>query len=888
MTYESPGVVRQGHGRPRQQRKTNNDTPWLIRIATVALLWPALGQAAPVFNPAFLAGDSGAVADLTPIEQGAVIPPGRYRVMVYVNQHYLASYDLTFAPLSTLRRDEPRYLPLLMDAGDMDVCLPASVVGQFGLREDVWPAAGMSATPCVPLKQYVPEAGGSFEAGHQRLDITLPQASLAHRPRGYVSPQEWDDGINAAMVSYSFNGAHQRGDYRYDDYFLTLQNRINVGALRFHDDMTWRHGRSGSQWTHIKTFMEMPLPAWESDLVVGESFSPADVFDGLGFKGIQLASDDSALPDSRRGYAPTVRGIARSNARVTVRQNGYVVYESSVAPGPFEITDLYPASSSGDLTVSVQENDGETHSFIIPYSAVPILQRQGRIKYAVTAGRFRGNTDQSSPTFGQASLIYGLPHGMTVFGGGQYADRYRALALGWGQNMGEFGAFSVSGTQAHSELVDGSEHSGQSWSFLYSKSLNELGTTFQLLGYRYSSKGFYTLDQTANRHMSGGVVLDDEQRRERDPAWVADALDYYNLHHSRRSRVQLSISQRIPGAGTLFISGSEEAYWHMERKNRLWQAGYSDSVGSLNYSLAFSDSRSAWNARDNQLYTVSLSYPIGRLGGRPGDSSPWLSWTTTRDDDGRMNHSAILSGTALADNNLGYSVRQSYANQGNGYNGGVSLDYHGALAESQLGYSYDRDSRQISYVLRGSAVAHRDGLTLGRQLGDANILVKAPGAQHVKIEGNSGLATDSRGYAIVPYASLYRRNRVALDINTLHNNVELTDAVTHVVPTRGALVRAEFDVHTGMRSLITLRQPGGQPVPFGATVTLLPRRSDPRTVSEGIVDDHSQAYMAGLPLRGRLLVRWGDAEAQQCHIDYLLTESVLEDPLTYITSECAP
>lgn len=893
MAHEPSGALQQDRERQRQSRKMNKQWMRYLPVGLAVWLGSTLTQAAPSFNPAFLTGDDSAVADLTPIEQGAAFPPGRYRVMLYVNQHFLAARDLTFSSLTALRNSDPRYVPLLQDVGEMDVCLPASLVMQLGLRDDIVPSGDpvssykAPSVECLSLRQYVPDASGRFDVGNQRLDITLPQAALAHQPRGYVSPQEWDDGINAAMVSYSFNGAHQRGDYRYNDYFLNVQGRINLGALRFHDDMTWRHGRSGSQWTHIKTFMEVPLPRLEGDLLVGESFSSADVFDGLGFKGVQLASDDSALPDSRRGYAPTVRGIARSNARVTVRQNGYVVYESSVAPGPFEITDLYPASNSGDLTVSVQESDGDVRSFVIPYSAVPILQREGRLKYAVTAGRLRGNTDQDSPSFGQATLIYGLPYGMTVFGGGQYADRYHAMALGWGQNMGALGALSVSGTQANSELVDGSHHNGQSWSFLYSKSLNELGTTFQLLGYRYSSKGFYTLDQTANRHMSGGVVLDDEQRRERDPAWVADALDYYNLHHSRRSRLQLSVSQRIPGAGTLFVSGSEDAYWYMSRKNRLWQAGYSDSIGSLNYSLAFSDSRSAWSTQDNRLYTVSLSYPIGHLGGKPSISSPWLSWTTTRDDDGRMNQSAILTGTALADNNLGYSVRQSYANQGVGYNGGVSLDYHGAMAESQLGYSYDRDNRQLSYVMRGSVVAHRDGFTLGRQLGDANILVKAPGAKYVKIEDNSGLHTDGRGYAIVPYATLYRHNRVALDINTLRNNVELENPVTQVVPTRGALVRAEFDVRTGMRSLITTRQPNGQAIPFGATVTLVPRRGDPRTVTDGIVDDHSQAYMAGLPQRGRLLVRWGEGAAQ-CHIDYLLPDAVLDDPLTYISSECLP
>lgn len=879
-------------GQGSQRLLCKKNTLWFHRTTVTLFLLllfrPSFVQAAPSFNPAFLAGDDGAVADLAPIEQGADLPPGRYRVMLYVNRHFLMAHDLDVMPITALRQADPHYLPLMPAEGGLDVCLPAPLVSQMGIKASLLSLHDVSASQCISLRQHIAAVGAHLDAGNQRLDITLPQAALTQQPRGYVAPQEWDDGINAAMVSYSFNGAHQHGDYHYNDYFLSLQGRVNIGRMRFHDDVTWRHSRSGSQWTHIKTFVEVPLPQWESDLVAGESFSTADVFDGLGFKGVQLASDDSVLPDSQRGYAPTVRGIARTNARVFVRQNGFVIYENTIAPGPFEITDLYPASSSGDLSVSVQESDGETHTFVVPYSAVPILQREGHFRYAITAGQLRGHVDQDSPSFGQGTLIYGLPYGMTIFGGSQYADRYQAWALGWGQNMGILGAVSINGTQARSELVDGSHHNGQSWSLLYSKSLNELGTTFQLLGYRYSSKGFYTLDQTANRHMSGGAIMDEDAQRERAPAWENNALEYYNLHHSRRSRLQLSVSQRIPGAGTLFVSGSEEAYWAMSHKSRLWQAGYSDSIGALNYSLALSDSRSAWSEKNNRLYTVSLSYPLSHLGGKTSTSSPWLSWTTARDNTGRMNHSASLTGTALANNNLGYSVRQSYSNQSAGHNGGVSLDYHGAQAESQWGYSYDDDNRQLSYVMRGSVVAHRDGITLGRQLGDANILIKAPGASHVEIEDNSGLHTDNRGYAIVPYATLYRRNRVAIDINTLPNNVEVEDAVAQAVPTRGALVQTEFAVRTGVRSLVTLRQPNGHLIPFGATVTLVLRRSDPRSVTDGIVDDHSQAYMAGLPLRGRLLVRWGKENTQQCHVDYALSDAVLDDPLTYITSECAP
>ncbi|MDF9334413.1 fimbria/pilus outer membrane usher protein [Escherichia coli] len=77
------------------------------------------------------------------------------------------------------------------------------------------------------------------------------------------------------------------------------------------------------------------------------------------------------------------------------------------------------------------------------------------------------------------------------------------LCLDPGFNLGDFGAISFDATQAKSTLADQSEHKGQSYRFLYAKTLNQLGTNFQLMGYRYSTSGFYTLSDTMYKHMDG-------------------------------------------------------------------------------------------------------------------------------------------------------------------------------------------------------------------------------------------------------------------------------------------------------------------------------------------------------------------------------------------------
>src|SRR5256885_9527612 len=108
--------------------------------------------------------------------------------------------------------------------------------------------------------------------------------------------------------------------------------------------------------------------------------------DSTSFRGIRLNSDDRMLPDSQRGYAPLVRGVANTNARVTITQNGIKLYETTVAPGAFVINDLYPTGYGGDLQVSITEANGAVRSFAVPYAAVPLSLREGQDRYSLTAG----------------------------------------------------------------------------------------------------------------------------------------------------------------------------------------------------------------------------------------------------------------------------------------------------------------------------------------------------------------------------------------------------------------------------------------------------------------------------------------------------------------------
>ena len=89
--------------------------------------------------------------------------------------------------------------------------------------------------------------------------------------------------------------------------------------------------------------------------------------------------------------------------------------------------------------------------------------------------------------------------------------------------------------------------------------------------------------------------------------------------------------------------------------------------------------------------------------------------------------------------------------------------------------------------------------TLSQPLGETNVLIKAPGANNVDVQRGTGISTDWRGYAVVPYATEYRRNNISLDPMSMNMHTELDITSTEVILGKGALVRAEFAAHIGIR-----------------------------------------------------------------------------------------
>ncbi|MGO4743008.1 fimbria/pilus outer membrane usher protein [Serratia quinivorans] len=810
---------------------------WLIALALTGTL-PV--QARDYFNPALLEldGPQQGVGSLATFEENGSQLPGDYQVDILINDRQVDSRMLRFTAGA--------------DGQGLQPCLSVADLAGYGVRVAQFPALGTPDAACADLTA-IPQAGARLLFDSQQLLLSIPQAALDRQPRGYVPPAQWDEGITALILNYSLSGDNStadnggRGAGNSDSQYANLRPGLNAGPWRLRNYTTWRRSSDGQdRWDTVYTYAQRDLIGLRSQLTLGDSSAPAEVFDAVPFRGLQLASDDEMLPDSLRGYAPVVRGIARTQAEVVVRQNGYEIYRAFVAPGAFVISDMYPTGGSGDLQVTVKEADGSEQHLVVPFASLPVLQREGRLKYSLTGGQYRSydrNVDKS--WLMQGTAIYGLPWNTTLYGGMQAAQHYQSAALGVGNNLGDWGALSLDVTQSRSQPKDRASATGQSWRARYSKNLVQTGTNFAIAGYRYSTAGFYSLTE----------VLDGWRTADA-PLW---------LNERRRNRAELSMNQQLgPSAGTLSFSAVREDYWNSDRSLASLGLGYSNSWRGISYGVNWSYNRNTQGATrsNDQQIALNINVPLNLW----DTNSAWVNYSLNNTQGGATSHNLGLSGVALRDNSLNWGVQQTYATRGQGYGGNANLNYRGTYGEVATGYAYDRNTRRLNYGLNGSVVAHRNGVTFGQPLGETAVLVAAPGAAGASIANQTGVRTDWRGYALVPYLSPYRRSEVALNAGTLADDVDLPQSSQRVTPTRGAIVRADFRPRIGARMLMTLTQANGQPVPFGATVS----DADPQAMQGSIVGDGGQVYLSGVAQRGSLRVKWGNGRGGRCRVNYQL------------------
>ncbi|RZT41253.1 fimbria/pilus outer membrane usher protein [Cupriavidus agavae] len=812
-----------------------------------ARLWWALASLLPAatalaqdnaeiqFHEELLRRSGGNRIDVTPFSRANAIVPGDYVTDIFVNGEWSGRETVRF------------------EAGSAGVapCITRSLATRMKLDlEALSPQgravlAGTGDGTCTPLAAVASDAGWSFNVNDLRLNLSVPQALLRRTPQGYVPPEFWDAGIPSATAGYTFNSYHTTGSYGGTTSFLGIDAGVNVGSwhLRQRSSMTWMPAdRGGYDYQNIATYLQHDIPSWRSQLTLGDAFTDGAIFDSYSIRGLNLSSDDRMLPDSYRGYAPVVRGVARSNARVTITQNGNRLRETTVAPGPFEINDLYATGYGGELLVTVTEADGSSHTFTVPYASVVQLLRPGISRYSFTAGEYRNSRVTQSEKLMQATFQHGLSNLITGYGGLVYANSYQAGLVGMALNS-PVGAFALDITQAHADVPGSADNTGQSYRASYSNVVPSTRTNITVAAYRYASSGFWQM---------GDAFL---------------ARSYANAENGpvvlrRRNQFQLTVNQRLPdGWGSLYATGSSLSYWDREGTANQFQIGY-NNVARLfrlpfTYNLAASRLIDGTTGRLSTQVFAGFTVPLGR-----SPRAPMLSFGYTEDSANGDSQQLLVTGTALADSSLSYGIGGTRSNDT--ATGSGNVQYRSPYATLSASASAGEHTSQFSVGLQGALVAHSGGVTLANYVADTVAVVEAKSARGAHILNVPGVRVDRFGYAVVPYLVPYGLNTIEIDPRGMPADMEFRATSTQVVPRANSVVKVRFETLTGRSAIVVSRAPDGSALPFGATV------SNEAGVDVGIVGQGGRIFVRGVEDSGRLVVRWGAPGLRQCQISYAL------------------
>jgi len=789
-----------------------------------------LSDMAP-FDPALLRFP----VDVHQYAQADTILPGTYRVDLHLNGQWKGRMDVRFAPEGEGDAVQPCFDRRLLDTLGFD--LERLRPNAQSLAQD----EGVSL--CISMAELFEATRTDYDHTALRLNVSAPQSVLRRSARGYVDPSLWDAGVTAATLQYRYNGWYRQSfGNEQTSHYLNYNAGVNAGAwrLRYSAAATHTSGH-GSQYRSNVLYAERAWPEMDGRLVAGQTFTDGQIFSPLVFTGLLLESDERMRPDSQRGFAPVIRGIAQTNARVRITQLGALLYETTVPPGSFVIEDLYPTGSSGDLLVTITETDGSEHRFTVDYTGMVALVRPGVTHYALALGRSRDRSLRDKPKLVQATVRHGFSNTLTGYGGIMLADSYRAVAAGVALNL-PVGAVTADLTWARTARpVESGAYQGYSARVAWSKRLPVTDTQVALAAYRYSSSDYY----------------------EPDAAFALSNIGASGQRAQRRNRLSLSLNQNLPNRlGRLSMTAGSQDYWQRSGRDTQYQVAYSFVVESLTVGLSASRTRNvSLDTWENQ-YMLNLSAPVG------GAAHPmhFNNQHIFRDNSqaAQIGLAAVFGDDRQFSTNV-YSTRDDMGNHPVQYGGGAAVTWTAPQFTLGATVSESRNNRQVGVSASGGVVVLDDGVVFSNALGDTVAVVQAKDAAGARVMSRSGLKLDRDGLAVVPYMRPYRQNEVKIDPKGLSADVSLASTSQQVVPTAGAVAVLRYDTQRSYAILIQGKRSDGKPLPFAATVL------DEEGQPVGHVGQAGQMLVRVAQTAGVLSVHWGQGREQRCTLVYAVS-----------------
>lgn len=667
-------------------------------------------------------------------------------------------------------------------------------------------AAAAATGACPDYRRFEPGTAVLLKPSEATVDISVPAASL-RSPAG--APRRDAGGIGALLNYRGYGldfeaggnaGSASRTRWRYLDTTLG----INAGDWLIRSRQDYERSGAAGRWNWRGGFAQKTFEDRRQVLQAGGLVLQDPLFGGLSFVGAQWFPE-RALYGGNGGYPVT--GLAPSRARVRILQQGVVLLDTVVPPGPFVLSNYTLVDRNHALEVEVAADSGGIQAFGVPSATLQLVADDTRFEgWNLAAGQLRDPSGLAAADGRPRAPLLAASHGWTLgrasgqAGGLVSSDyvsaatalnlRFEALRSHIGGQLLAAHAGARSGLLAS---VAAGRAVGGAWQLALSASLRGAG-------YRSVQERPEDAAGGARSQLAGSV------------SWNAAAAGAFSLGLSRDAR---------PGGGgdTLNLAWS-----------RSWPRGPSLSVG-----LARRQSRmSAPTSGEPGLQTAgtsfyaALSWPLG---------AGITSRSMLQRNDGVARQSTAL------EQQLHPQLGWRAAVDGGAGPPGSSLSVYGTpyFTTVSAGIARNGDSSTRDAEASGGVVATGDGVAFSPYpVQDSFATVRTGEVALTRLETPQGPVWSAFGLAAVPALTPYGESHIALAGSSVPLDVEVENGLQVVQAGRGAALRLHMGVRRVRRWMLEIHLGDGTVLPAGTAI--LRQRSDgPELVT--VSDDAGRAML---------------------------------------------
>ncbi|MHA1019193.1 fimbrial biogenesis outer membrane usher protein [Enterobacter mori] len=632
---------------------------------------------------------------------------------------------------------------------------------------------------CHDIRSDYAQAVINALPNQEAVELYLPQEAINSIS---ADVKNFQHGGTAGMLNYSLFST--KSDYSGSDSSSNRYSQASLEAgfnamdwsLRSRYILTDDDGNRNAE--SIYTYAEHVFVPQRLTMQVGEINAMSDVLSGVPITGVQLMPTSGLQKD---GSGVSVSGIARtSQARVEVRQNGRLIFNTLVPAGPFTLDDVPMVRNNVDLDVTVVESDGSTNRFIVPAASVKSRNLSRPNGLTVSAGQVRSiESDYSDPLVFNVSDGWRILPWMNLLASGVVAEDYQAagartefmLTDGW----------NVSTSMAASKAQFGDSDNGIK---------NELQSDYSL---------------TESVGLSGSVAHYSGDYRE-----LTDAMDddYQGYDNSYSANIRWSTP--LAGAFSAGLSYNQAAGDGEDSRYLLLSWGKTFKYASVNVNWQ-SAVGSTDDDQDDDLLYINLSIPLG--------GSQSLSSYMRKQGDS-TSYGLANSGALGNDTNYYISADRDDESQENSFNGNINTNLHYTQLSVGGGTSGEHQ-RNYNATLSGGIAMHKDGVTFSPySIKDTFAIAKLSepkaGVEITTLQGT--VWTDRWGQAVIPGLTEWRNSRIEVDANKLPQSMTLANGTKYIAAAHGSVSEVSFKVLNSRRVMLRIKQADGKPLAKGLSV----------------------------------------------------------------------